>query len=245
MSPSNRFKRILLANLCLLPLAASPLARAHSAFVPSEITEGTSTEAVLKLNHACEESQRPLIALSYLLPTVNPQLTRSDGGEINNLNEVIQNLGFQNLVKPYFDRGLFRRHSLIKDALGNTIGFQSTKGTLPLGFLGQIPLSIGSIYFQSGSCANRIDIKVAGADICRITKTVRVGDANLWIPGVTPKFRRRNVHGIRSPLTLRVKRDLTNNPLPEACGDGFVVTVSHSDEDIDQNLPIPDFWPKP
>lgn len=250
MSYTNILKRLYCFALVLAPLGWTSTVNAHPTFVPTEVLEGVTTNGMIKLTHACEESQLPLIALSYIVPTVNPFLERSDGGTINALSDVLQNTGLQNFIIPFYDRGLFKLHRLQKDALGNTIGFNSRNGRLPLGFPGQVPIQIGALFFNSDSCANEIRIKVAGADICRKTAAVHVGDANLWIPNRTPRFPDGNVHGSSrrlrqgAPVTLRVKRDLTNNPLPAACGGtGFSVTVWPSNEDIDQNLPIPGFWP--
>jgi hypothetical protein len=250
MSMTKLLKRLCCSALWATPLIWVPTTHAHPTFVPTEVLEGVTTNGMIKLTHACEESQLPVIAVSYIVPTVNPFLERSDGGKIDALSDVLQNTGLQNFIIPFYDRGLFKLHRLNQDALGNTIGFNSRNGRLPLGFPGQVPIQIGGLFFNSDSCASEIRIKVAGADICKKTSAVGVGDANLWIPNRTPRFPDGNVHGSSrrlrqgSPVTLRVKRDLTNNAIPPSCGGKtFTVTVWPSNEDIDQNLPIPGFWP--
>ncbi|HRB29485.1 MAG TPA: hypothetical protein PK517_04855 [Nitrosomonas sp.] len=36
---------------------------------------------------------------------------------------------------------------------------------------------------------------------------------------------------------------MTNGKLTKACGNGITVRVTPSAEDVDKNLPIPDYWP--
>jgi len=83
-----------------------------------------------------------------------------------------------------------------------------------------------------------------GADICKVTSTPQLGDANIWMNHTTAKFP-NPVHGVgENELRIDFKRDLKTNPLPKRCGAGYTVDLNASDEDIDANLPIPGYWPQ-
>lgn len=257
MSFSKRTNWIIAASLTAFLCGTSAETAAHSSIdIPNgEVLEGYMTKVAYRIQHACSESGRPVIAQSFLLPTVNPILSRADGGEIPDLDgngtvdlsDVIQGGSLVGLIQPYIDTTVFKQRQRKTDANGNAIGFSSTKGNVPDGFYAEIPFLLPSVFFVETSCVMHLLVHPVGADVCKITRTPRLGDANIWMEHTTARFP-NNVHGIgQNELRIDFKRDTGFNPLPKGCGEGFTVEVHASEEDIDANLPITipssGYWP--
>jgi len=141
-----------------------------------------------------------------------------------------------------------------KDALGNSIGFESFKGKLDSSLHGVVPFMTSALPFKADSCAKSLIVKVAIADICKKKFPPVPGSANLWMPNTTAKFPNA-VDGTSTtafggmPSTLTFVRPITGDPAKDlnetACGGpGYDVYVYPSEEDIDANLPIKKFWGK-
>lgn len=203
--------------------------------IQNQATEATTTYNNLVIGHGCtlaDGSKIGVIAQSVVFPTVNPAVTFSSSNipgnpvpfsitTIANIPQLIQN------------KDIFSKQAEKVDAKGNVIGFTGTEGLLEPTLHGLVPFRTAGISFALDSCATKLLIKVAIADICQ-----KNGAANLWIPSVTPKYADPKVDGIGAPATLTVNRDLSKNPLPASCGTGYEVTVTPSAEDIDANLAI-------
>ncbi|QJD30790.1 hypothetical protein [Methylococcus geothermalis] len=160
---------------------------AHSLIiVPNgEIVEEWVT-AKYRIQHGCEEQlrgakPRPIIAQSFLLPTVNPVLSRDDGGQIQDtdgngivdLNDVIQGGSLIGQVTPLVDSSVFKNRRPITDALGNVLGFNSTNGKVPPGgrIYAEVPFVVTPVFFVEASCATRLVVHPVGADICKLGVT--------------------------------------------------------------------------
>lgn len=223
---------------------------AHDTIPNGTTSEATVTAQVL-IQHSCDPSLDAngnptfprVIAYSFIFPTVDPIATRDDNGEAVDINEVVVNFGPQ-IVTPFWDKRIFKDHQLKTDSLGNNIGFSSTGGNFPQGFMGEVPIMISPMFFWYESCATQVTVKPVGADICKISETPVSGDANIWMDHPTAKFP-NPLHGVgENAMRLVFLRDLNSHPLPASChGEGFSVTVTASDKDIDANLPIPGYWP--
>jgi hypothetical protein len=195
-----------------------------------------------------------VIAQSLMMPTVNPILSRPDGGKIPDtdgsgfvdLADLIENGSFAGLVTPYVDMHIFKQtqRKIDMPELDNTVGFSNTNGKIPDKFYADSPFSLVSVSFVPISCAKELVVHPVGADICRITSVPDGGDANIWIEHPTRKFPNL-VHGVgENALRITYQRDLATHPLKKRCGEGYTVEVFASDEDIDDHLPIPGIWPK-
>jgi hypothetical protein len=229
---------------------ASATAVAHTT-IRDQATEGKTADNALKIGHGCTTAtgdKLPVIEQSVVFPTVSPVITASDGSVIAALNQVIVQGGLNGLVAPIQDRSVFEAQQVKYDALGNKIGFSATFGLLATDQLGRVPFQFTSPSFVATSCAKRLLVKVAIADVCvhGALDNPRAGALNLWVPNNGSKYSNaaaaQSIDGLGSPATLTVNRDLTANPLPPACGAGIDVTLTPSAADVDANLPIPGYF---
>jgi len=213
--------------------------------VRDQATEGRSSFHALVIGHGCEEPQQaktaPVTAQSMILPTLKPVITRNDTGELLQWTDVIEDeagTGLAGRVELIQDRNIFKAQYPIRDEIGNTLGFYATGGTLQVDALGMVPFRFAAVSFVPSSCARRLLIRLAVAEVCSMTFPPRPGTANLWIPATTTRF--RNPMLIGNPATLIVNRDLVANPLPTSanCNGGFDVNVAPSAADVDKYLPF-------
>jgi hypothetical protein len=225
-------------------------ALAHTT-IKSQVTEGVRDDNALRIGHGCEENQNEVIAQSVVFPTDAPGITSSDPSvQIGDLSEVIAQGSLAGLVGAIQDRSIFLRQDEIVDSLGNVIGFNARYGRLQVDLAGRVPFTFTAPNFVEESCAKRLLIQVAIADICQLgAPAILPAKVNLWIPDNGSTFATQGaangVDGIGAPATLIVNRNLTTNPLGASCtGGGFDVTVTPSAAQVDRDLPIPRFWPQ-
>jgi hypothetical protein len=212
--------------------------QAHTT-IQNQASEGTTTYNNLVIGHGCtlaDGSKLPVIAQSVLFPTVNPVYTTT--GTVSGNPAVVSITTFANVAQLIQDRNIFSRQREKTNASGNVIGFESTEGSLDPTLHGLVPFRTAGITFPADSCAIRMIVQVAVADVCQ-----KLGARNLWIPSVTPKYADASVDGIGSPASLTFNRDLARNPLRASCGAGYTLTVTPSAEDIDANLKIDGYLP--
>lgn len=105
--------------------------------------------------------------------------------------------------------------------------------------------------FSSASCARKLIVRPAGADICTIKNTDTQTDphaANFWFGGPTSKFIAG--HGVNENFWINytlLVRDTTKNPYPTSCKDkvygDYDLVVMPSIAEIDNGLPFPG-WTK-
>lgn len=215
--------------------------------VADEMTEGRSAFNKLTIEHGCENpttgKSLPVIAQSVVFPTTNPVVTRSDGSASPGLNAEIKNAnGLAGLITLVQDKSIFRQQREILDSNDNAIGFFGTRGSLHPDLMGLVPFHVVPVTFLSTSCAKSMLVQVAVADICSRTFPPKAGTANLWIPAATSKFNKSGIDGIGTPAVLTIKRNLDTNPLPAHCGDGYDVTLTPTEADVNEHLPIKGYW---
>jgi hypothetical protein len=237
-----------------LCLALGPGAAVAHTTIRSQATESVTEDNAIRIGHTCETpdgSHIPVIAQSVVFPSAAPELSTSDGSPVSGLAAVIEQGTIAGLPRAIQDRSVFRSQQVKRDSLNNMIGFSGTNGALGVDALGRIAFQFTAPKFVATSCAKRLLVKVAIADVCllgaSITDSVKAGKVNLWIPDNGSQYatlgKAENVDGIGSPATLTVNRNLTTNPLLPACGAGMDVTVTPSAADLTSNLPIPGVWP--
>lgn len=105
--------------------------------------------------------------------------------------------------------------------------------------------------FSPASCARKLVVRPAGADICTIKNTATQTDphaANFWFGGPTNKF--ISGHGVNENFWINytlLVRDTTKNPYPSSCKDqvygDYDLVVMPSIAEIDNGLPFPG-WTK-
>lgn len=219
--------------------------------VRSAATEGRTDDNALRIEHGCQTrggDESTVIARSVVFPTLSPQITASNGSAIADLSQVITQGTIAGLAKPVQDTNIFQTQKVKYDSLGNAAGFSGADGMLALDFQGRVPFQFTPPNFVATSCARRLLIKVAIADICgaNLGDTTPAGKINLWIPANGSRYATMGaaagVDGIGLPATLIVNRDVAANPLSGSCGAGIDVTVTPSAADVDANLPIPGVW---
>lgn len=213
-------------------------AQAHTT-IQNQAAEGTTTYNNLVIGHGCTlpgGTRLPVIAQSVVFPTVNPKYTYT--GTFSGNPAVVSITTFANVPQLIQNRDIFSKQREKKNAAGNVIGFEGTEGSLDPDLHGLVPFRTAGVSFPADSCATRLVVQVAVADICQ-----KFGAKNLWIPSVTAKYADPTVDGIGSPANLTFNRDLTKNPLRSSCGAGYTLTVTPSAEDIDANLPLDGYLP--
>jgi len=233
-----------LGTALLLAAAEGGPAAAHTT-VKAQATEGVSDDNALRIGHGCEEGEFPVIAQSVVFPADAPELHASDPNvAIASLGDVIAPGSLVGLVSAIQDRSIFLAQRVKTDALGNVIGFFGTFGRLELGLTGRMPFQFTAPSFLPESCAVRLRIALAIADICKLSKpTLRPDKVNLWIPDngsiYAVEGAAQGIDGIGEPAILTVNRNLTTNPLAPACGAGYELFVTPSAAQIERDLPIP------
>jgi len=253
MLNSNAAKRAVWIIGAALFVVAST-AFAHTT-IRSQVTESTTDDNAIKIGHGCEtpdgSAHLPVVATSVVFPGDAPELTASDGSMIGDLSQVIEQGTIAGLARAVQDRSIFRTQQVKFDSLENQVGFSGTQGSLNPDLPGRMPFQFTGPKFQATSCAKRLLIRVAIADVCLLgfgmADSVQLGKVNLWIPDNGSQFSvlggQLGVDGVGAPATLTVNRNLTTNPLAPACGAGIDVTVTPSAADVNANLPIPGVWP--
>lgn len=227
-----------------LPLVASKLlaftllaavlpSQAHTT-IQVQAAEGATTYNNIVIGHGCtlaDGSKLPVIAQSVLFPTVNPKYSVT--GTMSGNPAVVSITTLANVPQLIQSKHIFNKQKEKTNAAGNVIGFENTDGSLDPTLHGLVPFRTAGVSFPADSCATRLVVQVAVADICQ-----KNGAKNLWIPALTAKYADPAVDGIGSPASLTFNRDLAKNPLPTSCGAGYVFTVAPSPEDIDANLKL-------
>lgn len=219
---------------------------AHTTF-SSPVEEGTRSDNALRIAHGCDAG--PVRVQSVVFPTEFPQLTASDPNVLLfDVSDVVEQLSLAGMLAGIQDRDIFEKQGIKRDANGNAIGIWGARGRLRTSMTGRVPIEITAPTFNPSSCASRLLIEVAVADVCRRRSSqIEAGRVNLWIPdngsAIAEAGLDAGVEGVGEPAVLAVLRNLETNPLPASCGAGYVVRVTPSPEQIDRDLPIRRFWP--
>ncbi len=231
-------------------VAAGLLMAAHveaHTTVKAQATEGVRDDNALRIGHVCE-GDRPIVAQSVVFPTDAPEIRTSDPNVVvSDLSEVLRTDSLAGLAQSIQDRSIFALQTETVDANGNVVGFQARKGFLAANLLGRVPFQFSAPGILPSSCARRVLIQIAIADICSAQQPILdPHKVSLWIPDNGSIFAIEGaaggVEGIGAPATLTVNRNLATNPLPSECGAGFDVTITPSAAQVDRDLPIRYYW---
>lgn len=119
--------------------------------------------------------------------------------------------------------------------------------------------AIRKLAFSSTSCARKLVVRPAGADICELSSSHTIENSghtvNYWFGGPTgsdPKTTFTNGHGIHENFWLNyvlAVRDTSVNPYPASCVDqvngDYDLVVMTTKHEINRNLPFPGFATRP
>ena len=218
-----------------------------TSFAVREELEGSSSIVNhINIPHGCNGIA--IQAMSVVFPNGEATAVRTDTQEEVELTENIDGLPVQG-VKAIQDHRIFRKiqnqRGLTAAGTTDVRAIHYSKGRLDPDLVGLVPWRGTFPRFTENSCATTLHVNMAIANYCTKSKT-NEDRADVWMGMLTPLFD-DPVVVVQSPPgfwpTLAVVRDLDNNPLPVACGDGFEIAVSPTAHDIDQHLPIKGFWP--
>lgn len=227
-----------------LSFAFAAGADAHTT-VKAQATEGVRDDNALRIGHGCADVNG-ITAQSVVFPTDAPELTTSDPGvTLTSLDDVVVPSDLAGLVQSIQSRDIFGIQDERLDANGNVVGFFARAGYLKPNLVGRVPFQFSAPSFVATSCAKRLLIRVAIADICSArAPALEPAKVNLWIPdngsAIAAQGAAADVEGIGEPATLIVNRA---SALPPGCGAGYDVVVTPSAAQVDRDLPIRYFWP--
>lgn len=245
--PSFARRRMsLLVSAVVVGLALADPAGAHTT-VKAQQTEGVRDDNALRIGHGCAEVNA-VVAQSVVFPTDAPDVTTSDPNvTIASLSDVIVQGSLAGLVQSIQDRSIFALQDEKVDADGNVVGFHARAGYLRPNLVGRVPFQFSAPTFVAGSCAKRLLVRIAIADICSARQPIfDPAKLNLWIPDNGSQFAIQGaaagVEEIGGAATLVVNRSASNGLAP-SCGAGYDVVVTPSAAQVDRDLPIPGYWP--
>jgi hypothetical protein len=173
-----------------------------------------------------------VIAQSVVFPSAAPELSTSDGSPVASFDAVIEQGAVAGARARHPGQGRVSRATSQARRTRQHDGFSGTSGSLDVDALGRVPFQFAAPKFVATSCARRLLVKVAIADVCLLgaglADSVKQGKVNLWIPDNGSPFavagKAQNIDGIGAPATLTINRNVAANPLPASCGAGIDVT---------------------
>lgn len=171
--------------------------------------------------------------------------------------QFLGNLGYfkQNVVKKYADGfyakgNKYNAEQLAAMGIGSA-GAPYQNAIQVLWAETQETTKVAPFYFSANSCARKLIIRPAGADLCKLKKSVSAYNndphlGNFWFGGPTDKF--KDGHGIHENFWINytlITRDTKVNPYGASCKDqvngDYDLAVMPTIEEIDKGLPFPGF----
>jgi len=236
--------------------------QAHTRFETNTVKEGTRHDNNVQIPHGCTD--QPVIGAVNVFPDVTtalvdtspdpvaaigaPSFTRSD----QPATAFVQSIS----VRGIQSKDTYSMSALINDDLGNPIGFWSAGGSIPASnWVGKLPVRIQPINIVSESCAIKVILAPAIANICQVTRLSEIDgkdanrlDVDFWTAPEAghPKY---DAPAWNYPAPLTVTRDLEANPLPASCGEGITARIYPSPSQLDRDFPVvingQQVWPAP
>ncbi len=247
-----------------LPLFAIAMTLSQTAFAHTRldipvVQEGRRVDNSVVITHGCTDKE-VIGSINVFPDAALARVQTSTDNFVDNIADdarLATDIYSGGSITGLVSREVFSLNELIKDPQGNTVGFWSGLGTVPAsGWAAKLPVRIGAINIEPTSCASKVVIVPAIANICQLGTladvtgpTGRFEADNLFVdlwtaPDAGSPF---DAPAWNFPATLTVERDLENNPLPASCGEGFAVRVFPSAEQLDRDFKIiyqgREFWP--
>lgn len=251
----TKLQKIAFCTLTAGVLAASQSVVAHTTLQIPSVVEGANIYNNAQIGHGCgsETGSAPVIANSIVFPDGTDSTVAVNGAVVDGATtDQYLNWGGQITNVPSND--IFEKNAVNCGVSGveckNPVGNYSWKGRLaPHGTTGLVPLRIKAAFINEFSCAKSVKLKVAIADICKITKVTGFstpGVVNFWTPFVEGSlFNRPDSKSEAANFTIT-----RASALPEAdengvaCGAGVDVVIIPSAAQLNHDMPIPGVWPK-
>lgn len=232
--------------------------------VSGDDTSGTPSKDVIAVSAMFPNAADPNLAIVKKLDPTTGAVMETLPDLSGHIIGVISGVGFTNLglntvqpsifpnFIPYADKNtLVGAHSTpLKRGFGTHNGLPYPSAPLwesVTSGQGWAPFTVGPVSFETSSCATELLVRVGTANWCLKGKRNNNdgSKADIWIGHATAKFDDPRTlpyadesKGVYWP-TMRVVRNLTTNPLPKGCGNGYKLSVEPTSEDIDAWLPMP------
>lgn len=252
----NKIKLLSGAVAGALLIGLTQNAVAHTRLNVPTMTEGTRAINEMIIGDNCAEGSttRHIIGTSVVFPDGVDSTVLVDGqAHSGQLTDFLTNYG--NNIQLFFSRAVFEYMDEKVDSNGNVTGFWAGGGPGVPGHLTvTTPFRLTAASIEPTSCAASVKLTISVADICQITTAEQMGgddDGNvkLWTHNNLGTIFDRVGEVDNGPATFTIARDLTNNPLPESCGNGVAVEVRPSAAQINRDMPIKfnnqQVWPLP
>lgn len=255
---SSKYDRTLIFGAALATLSFfSQMCLAHTRLENPIVQESSAAhgtyDTAAVIPHGCDG--QPVLGNVLVMPDQTDSIvqTSTDGFQTyqtssQKAGDFIAAGGFVRLIKS---RDVFEKEDLILDSVGNPVGFWAGGGEgLPgRNWVGKVPFRVTAVAIQPESCASSVILVPAIANVCQLSSIEEFsgeGVIDLWTaPEAGSPF---DAPGWNYPATFRVERDLTNNPLPASCGEGFEVRIFPSAAQLEKNMPVTikgqQVWPK-
>jgi hypothetical protein len=238
-------------------------AQAHTRFEIAATNEGVRTDNNVMVPHGC--SEKPVIGQALVFPQVSTALVDASP----DANAAVTAASFarvdapaSNFISPIKVAGIRSRDSfeineLIFDDANNPIGAWWAGGQIPASnWVGKQPMRINAISIVPASCARKVIVVPAIANVCEVTSLNAINgkdpdgttNVDLW---TAPDAGHPNYDGAawNYPAPYTVNRNLETNPLPANCGEGIAVRIYPSAAQLDRDMPVKyngeQIWPKP
>lgn len=250
------------ATSLLMIAAPKQDANAHTRLTVSSAMESSArhgrTSTEVNIPHGCGDNA--VIGNVLFLPDAGALMQKStDDFETFEAQEgdMLDFLTKPPTMRLVVSNHLFTMSALIMDGEGtNPIGFWAAGGgSIPASnHIGRLPMTISAMGIQPESCATKVRIVPAIANICNVTGMDGIDSSDATNPNVDfwtapdagSKF---DAPGWNFPARYDLMRDLENNPLPESCGEGFAVRIYPSAEQVNRDMPVSidgtQVWPAP
>ncbi len=260
---SNSMKKIIyMSGLALLStqvLAHTTIVKKNTPdnfSVRTEIEGSSSVINAFSIPHGCAAPDsrefKSVRAQGIMFPNGADSIAIQAGtGAVVNLQDEIVGNAIMSAT-PIQDFNIFKKIKVVKGPVPefNSHGvktqdnraFHYSKGRLATDLVGLVPFRASFPTFKPESCAVTLNIKLAVANYCTRSK-VKDNRADIWIGNTTEKFNDPDVVSTGFWPYIDVARNLNTNPLPESCGEGYVIEVYPGNEAIDKYLPVRGYWP--
>jgi hypothetical protein len=151
------------------PSSPAPLASAHTS-VRSQATEGVTSDNALRIGQGCAVAGRRADTCRRAERGVpHADTLRQRVRRLRRRARHADRAGHAGgLARAIDDTSVFMSHEQKSDALGNSIGFAAYDGSLSADLDGRIPFEFAAPRFVASSCASRLLVKVAVADVCSV-----------------------------------------------------------------------------
>jgi hypothetical protein len=236
--------------------------QAHTRFETTTVKEGTRHDNNVVIPHGCTD--QAVIGAVSVFPDVTTALVDTSPDPVAAIRAesfIRSDQPATAFVQSISVRGIqskdtYSMSALISDDLGNPIGFWSAGGSIPAtNWIGKLPVRIQPINIVPESCAIKVILAPAIANICQVTSLSEIDgkdanrlDVDFWTAPEAghPKY---DAPAWNYPAPLTVTRDLEANPLPASCGEGITARIYPSPSQLDRDFPVvingQQVWPAP